>query len=107
MKRGQPQITCILNDRLMGKIMDSANETGSSLSLVVRRFLDRGIVETEKVPPGAIFIPKFLPVKMSVKCPHDMLSDETDEDGNRYCTKCGEWQISVSDPKGNDDGKNP
>ena len=25
-------------------------------------------------------------------CQHETLSDETDEDNNRYCVKCGEWQ---------------
>lgn len=26
-------------------------------------------------------------------CKHETLSDETDEDGRRYCIKCGEWQL--------------
>ena len=28
-----------------------------------------------------------------MKCSHETLSDETDEEGNRYCTSCGEWMV--------------
>lgn len=49
-------------------------------------------------------------LETSVKCTHETPSDETDEEGNRYCTKCGEWQknhkfsVIDADQKGKDDG---
>ncbi len=58
---------------------------------------ERGLAAGPSNAPGEALKPDSAspPSKISEqpKCSHEMLSDETDEDGNHYCTQCGEWQI--------------